>query len=67
MLTCIPQPLYYDTHNLTGLADEVYADSIDVDYTSILGGAPYTISRADWVAQIAGLLPQFASTQHVTS
>ena len=67
VLIPIPQPLYYDTGNISGLANEVYADSIDIDYTFILGGAPYTISRADWVDQIAGLLPQFASTQHVTS
>ncbi|KAK4035389.1 hypothetical protein C8A01DRAFT_48384 [Parachaetomium inaequale] len=60
-------PLYYDTANLPGLLTEIYAPSIGIDYTSILGGAPYTASRADWVEQVGGILDKFASTQHVTT
>jgi len=59
-------PLYYDTHNTAALA-EVYGPSIEIDYTSVLGGAPYTVSRAEWVAQAGRLLDGFASSQHVTT
>ncbi|KAL2136271.1 hypothetical protein VTI74DRAFT_4506 [Chaetomium olivicolor] len=65
--TILKVPIYYDTLNLSGLATEVYASTIDVDYTSILGGAPSTISRDDWVAQVGGILDAVASSQHVTS
>ncbi|KAG7292664.1 hypothetical protein NEMBOFW57_002701 [Staphylotrichum longicolle] len=60
-------PLYYDTHNLPGLLSEVYAPSIEIDYTSILGGTPYTVTRTAWVDEVGSLLGKFASTQHVTS
>lgn len=61
------QPLYYDTHNLPGLLSEVYAQSIEIDYTSVLGGTPYTVTRTAWVDEVGSLLGKFASTQHVTS
>ncbi|KAL2262361.1 hypothetical protein VTK26DRAFT_1586 [Humicola hyalothermophila] len=60
-------PLYYDTTNLAGLAAEVYADSIEVDYTSLLGGEPYTISRQDFVDKIRTIMDGFASCQHITT
>ncbi|GAB1310848.1 hypothetical protein MFIFM68171_01058 [Madurella fahalii] len=60
-------PLYYDTCNLEGLTNEVYADEIHVDYTSILGGEPFVIPRSEWVDKIDVIMKGFASTQHVTS
>ncbi|KAH6847466.1 hypothetical protein B0I37DRAFT_145504 [Chaetomium sp. MPI-CAGE-AT-0009] len=60
-------PLYYDTADLPSLLNNVYAPSIEIDYTSILGGAPFTVSRADWVDRVGGMLQAFASSQHVTS
>ncbi|KAL2154437.1 hypothetical protein VTH82DRAFT_3113 [Thermothelomyces myriococcoides] len=60
-------PLYYDTINIKGLESEVYAPSIEIDYTSIMGGTPYTISRAEWIEQADGLLHKFASSQHITT
>jgi hypothetical protein len=61
------QPLYYDTHKLPGLLSEVYAPSLEIDYTSILGGTPLTVTRTAWVDEVGTLLSNFASTQHVTS
>ncbi|KAL2161571.1 hypothetical protein VTH06DRAFT_8133 [Thermothelomyces fergusii] len=60
-------PLYYDTVNIRGLESEVYAATIEVDYTSIMGGAPYTVPRAEWIERADGLLRKFASSQHVTT
>ncbi|KAH6650256.1 hypothetical protein F5144DRAFT_38779 [Chaetomium tenue] len=60
-------PLYYDTVNIPALHAEVYGPSIEIDYTSVLGGAPYTISRDEWIARIGVLLDAFESSQHVTS
>ncbi|KAL2169940.1 hypothetical protein VTG60DRAFT_5484 [Thermothelomyces hinnuleus] len=60
-------PLYYDTVNIKGLESEVYAPSIEIDYTSIMGGTPFTVSRAEWLERADGLLNKFASSQHVTT
>ncbi|KAK4128893.1 hypothetical protein N657DRAFT_608737 [Parathielavia appendiculata] len=60
-------PLYYDTHNLAGLESEVYAPTIEIDYTSILGGEPRLVSRADWIDEVGGILNKFAASQHVTT
>ncbi|KAK4464146.1 hypothetical protein QBC42DRAFT_263998 [Cladorrhinum samala] len=60
-------PLYYDTRNLSGLLDEVYAPEVHIDYTSIIGGEPFTITREEWIERVGKILEGFASTQHVTS
>ncbi|KAL2200038.1 hypothetical protein P885DRAFT_58227 [Corynascus similis CBS 632.67] len=65
--TIIKVPFYYDTVNINGLESEVYGPSIEIDYTSIMGGSPFTVSRAEWVEQADGLLHKFASSQHVTT
>ena len=66
-LTFPCQPIYYDTHNLEGLRSEVYAASVEIDYTSLLGGTSRIVLREDWVNEVGGILGHFASTQHVTS
>ncbi|KAK3903120.1 hypothetical protein C8A05DRAFT_43601 [Staphylotrichum tortipilum] len=53
--------------NLEGLRSEVYAASVENDYTSLLGGTSTVVPREDWVNQVGGILGHFASTQHVTS
>ncbi|KAK4105396.1 hypothetical protein N658DRAFT_503547 [Parathielavia hyrcaniae] len=60
-------PLYYDTHNLSGLESEVYAPTIEIDYTSILGGEPRVVSRADWIDEAGRILNNFAASQHITT
>ncbi|KAL2020725.1 hypothetical protein VTK56DRAFT_8025 [Thermocarpiscus australiensis] len=61
-------PLYYDTRNLDALEAEVYADEVFIDYTSIFGGEPYTLSRGECVKRVGAVLDgMFSSTQHVTS
>ncbi|KAK3300858.1 uncharacterized protein B0H64DRAFT_25241 [Chaetomium fimeti] len=60
-------PLYYDTGDITGLLNHVYGETIEIDYSSITGGSPFTTSRADWTARVGGLLDVYTSTQHVTS
>ncbi|KAK4239072.1 hypothetical protein C8A03DRAFT_32870 [Achaetomium macrosporum] len=65
--TVTKNSLYYDTLNIDGLANEVYADSILIDYTSILGGEPTTVSRAEWVDRVRSILQTFESSQHIIS
>ncbi|KAK4192796.1 hypothetical protein QBC35DRAFT_483410 [Podospora australis] len=60
-------PLYYDLRNIAGLRDEVYAQELYLDYTSILGGEPFTIARDEWVDRASKIFESFSSTQHVTS
>ncbi|KAK3310646.1 uncharacterized protein B0T15DRAFT_489312 [Chaetomium strumarium] len=65
--TVTKNSLYYDTRNISGLANEVYAASILIDYTSILGGEPTTLSRTEWLEQAQGILQTFESSQHLIS
>ncbi len=60
-------PIFYDTGNLARLASEVYAAEVEIDYTSILGGTPFTISSKEWVERAGALLDGFAATQHITT
>ncbi|KAK4165788.1 hypothetical protein QBC43DRAFT_234500 [Cladorrhinum sp. PSN259] len=65
--TILKVPLYYDLRNLAGLLNEVYAPEILIDYTSILGGEPFTIARLEWIERIAKIFEGFSATQHVTT
>jgi hypothetical protein len=42
------------------------ADEVRVDYTSVLGGEPQTMSAADLVAGWQSRMPGFDATMHVT-
>ncbi|KAK4157823.1 hypothetical protein C8A00DRAFT_39832 [Chaetomidium leptoderma] len=64
--TIVKVPIYYDTADLPNLSG-LYAPYVEIDYTAIIGGSPYTISRADWVERVGGLLEKYSATQHVTS
>jgi hypothetical protein len=65
--THLQQPLYYDTRNIEGCRNEVYAPEILVDYTSLLGGEPFTVSRDEWVDRIDAIMKGFETCQHITS
>lgn len=43
------------------------ADTVTLDYTSLWGGAPSTLSAEDVVEQWSGLLPGFDATQHLVT
>lgn len=62
-LMCV-QYLYVDQRKFANLSTEVFADQVDVDYTHLLGGAPYVTTgqkqATGWEAQMSG----YASTQH---
>lgn len=63
-----PQYLYYDTHNAAGLAEEVYAPEIDIDYTAIFGGND--VPRHDgkkWADSVIEICKAMSSHQHSTS
>lgn len=42
-----------------------FADTVRVDYTSLAGGAPATVSADQLMATWQGLLPGFDATQHL--
>ncbi len=58
------QYLYVDQRQFAKLSTEVFADHVDMDYTDLLGGAPYTTTgqkqATAWEAQMGG----YSSTQH---
>ncbi|VBB72098.1 Putative protein of unknown function [Podospora comata] len=61
-------PLYYDLKTLPPLLNEVYAPNLTIDYTSLLGGTPLTISSHDWVHNhLAPIIEVYSSSQHVTT
>ncbi|KAK4176127.1 hypothetical protein QBC36DRAFT_188274, partial [Triangularia setosa] len=61
-------PLYYDLRSYPLLLSECYAPQIQIDYTSILGGQPFTLPATEWVNnRVAPILDGYLSTQHVTS
>ncbi|KAJ6781770.1 hypothetical protein PWT90_08828 [Aphanocladium album] len=53
-----------DRRMFAELSAEVFADQVEMDYTDLLGGEPFTTSgvkqAASWKAQLSG----YASTQH---
>ncbi|KAK3989156.1 hypothetical protein QBC44DRAFT_328074 [Cladorrhinum sp. PSN332] len=59
-------PLFYDLRNLSGLLNEVFAPEIYIDYTSLLGGEPFTIASSEWIEKMAKILENFSASQHVT-
>ena len=42
-----------------------FADTVDVDYTSLVGGEPETMPTEDLMERWQGLLPGFEATQHL--
>lgn len=44
---------------------EAFADEVRLDYTSLSGGEPETLTRDDLIARWQGLLPGFDATQHL--
>lgn len=43
----------------------LFTDEVEVDYTAMLGGEPYTINADELVKNWKGLLTAFESTQHI--
>lgn len=54
-----------DALDWTGVRGE-FADTVDVDYTSLAGGQPATIAADQLMTTWQGLLPGFEATQHLT-
>mgnify|MGYP007098507353 CR=1 FL=1 len=55
------QYLYVDQRKFANLSTEVFADQVDVDYTHLLGGAPYVTTgqkRQDGRLRWAGTPPR---------
>lgn len=44
-----------------------FADAVTLDYTSLFGGAPTTLSADDVIAAWSGVLPGFDATQHLAT
>ena len=62
--TLIKIAISYDTLNFPGLL-EVYAPSFENDLSSIIGGAPATLSPGEWIEQAKAVLSIFGATQHI--
>ncbi|TRM66724.1 hypothetical protein BD626DRAFT_483634 [Schizophyllum amplum] len=58
--------LYADIKQTEKIASDVFAEQISVDYTSILGGEPYTISGGEQAAMWKAMQVDFDALQHTT-
>ncbi|KAB5549859.1 hypothetical protein GE09DRAFT_1128067 [Coniochaeta sp. 2T2.1] len=59
--------LYYDTANIPGLATEVFAKVVKVDYSLLTGSPVVTVDGPTWAATVGEVLAKYDSTQHVVS
>ncbi|MFH8491839.1 nuclear transport factor 2 family protein [Streptomyces longisporoflavus] len=64
--TCTRMGWYIDQREWESLGD-VFSDEIKLDYTSLNGGEPGTVTGKELVAAWSGLLGNFAATQHLLS
>ncbi|MFI6294179.1 nuclear transport factor 2 family protein [Nonomuraea sp. NPDC050790] len=62
--TCTRMAWHSDQREWNRLA-EVFADSVTLDYTSLNGGEPATLTPAQIVEAWSGLLGAFDATQHL--
>ncbi|KAL1701169.1 hypothetical protein EV121DRAFT_282845 [Schizophyllum commune] len=56
--------LYVDTRQFDKIASDVLAEELYVDYTSLLGGEPYTISNTQQAKWWEGMLTKQHALQH---
>lgn len=59
---------YYDTYNNggeAGLRDQIFAETISIDYTAFGVGPPRDYKRDEWVAEVGSLLGLYKATQHI--
>jgi hypothetical protein len=62
--TCTRMAWHADQREWQRLRD-VFADQVELDYTSLNGGAPVTLGRDDLVAAWAGVLGRLTATSHL--
>ena len=62
--TCTRMAWHADQREWDALRD-VFTDEVRLDYTSLQGGEPATVSRDQLVESWAGLLGQLQATQHL--
>jgi hypothetical protein len=62
--TCTRMAWHADEREWDALRD-VFADEVRLDYTSLQGGEPTTVSRDELVESWAGLLGKLQATQHL--
>ncbi|WP_181849662.1 nuclear transport factor 2 family protein [Streptomyces parvulus] len=63
--TLVRMGWYVDRRNWEGLAGEVFAETLRVDYTSLWGGEPEDITGREQTDRWAKELGRLDSTQHV--
>ena len=56
--------LYVDTRQYDKIANDVLAEEVFVDYTSLLGGEPYAISNTEQAKWWQGMLTKLHALQH---
>lgn len=64
--TCTRMAWHADQREWDALRD-VFADEVLLDYTSLQGGEPATISREQLIESWAGLLGKLQATQHLVT
>ncbi|MEV4800969.1 nuclear transport factor 2 family protein [Nonomuraea sp. NPDC049421] len=64
--TCVKMAWYADQRQWAELA-EVFADQVTLDYTSLDGGEPATLTPAQIVGGWQAVLGGYAATQHLLS
>lgn len=56
--------IYADESNWEGMADEVFAENVLMDYSSFGGGSPENMKREDIIAQWESFFKKIAQTHH---
>lgn len=54
-----------DLKSYDGLANNVYAPQVVIDYTSMLGGKPMETTGKEWADSLKPMMSGFDSTQHI--
>ncbi|XXH05972.1 hypothetical protein Hte_012416 [Hypoxylon texense] len=54
-----------DLKSYDGLASEVYAPQVVIDYTSMFGGKPMETTGKEWADSLKPMMSGFDSTQHI--
>jgi ketosteroid isomerase-like protein len=66
METCTRMAWHADQREWDSLR-EVFADQVELDYTSLNGGTPVALGRDDLVAAWAGVLGRLTATSHLVA
>ena len=59
--------MYLDKRNFEGFVDEVFADEMLMDYSTMLGTEPETISSRNHAARWHSIIGHLTTSQHIVT